>query len=122
MTCRAYLEGIQQLMPKHFGTSLLLQHGRSWTFDPAFRPPMHYSTRKACFSNCLQLILRHPRKYTYVEGLAATDFLPVAHAWCIDAQGRVVDPTWHGLERSGPSDYFGIPFRARFLNEMALEI
>jgi hypothetical protein len=45
---------------------------------------------------------------TYVEGVAV-GIIPVDHAWCVKADGTVVDPTWAG-GRQKCDDYFGVPF------------
>lgn len=48
-----------------------------------------------CRTNSLMLAFLVPA-LTYVEGLAMPQagHLPVAHAWCMDSAGRVVEPTW----------------------------
>lgn len=68
-----------------------------------------------CFRNsylCLQ-----PGQ-TYCEGYAApkgTGF-PLEHAWILDVDGRVIDPTWE----TG-TDYFGVPFNEMFLTTVMLK-
>ena len=49
---------------------------------------------KACYRNAFLLAL--DQDWDYVEGYATTTELgiPLMHAWCLDAEGRVVDPTW----------------------------
>jgi hypothetical protein len=60
---------------------------------------------KACYHNAVVLALAHPRKYTYVEGLAMpAGLFPVEHAWCVDRAGRVAETTWEK-----PAEYFGVP-------------
>lgn len=46
-----------------------------------------------CFANALRLANSH-RHLTYVEGYASSEFMPVQHAWCVDVDGTVIDPTW----------------------------
>ena len=63
---------------------------------------------KQCFVNAARLVGRYPR-LTYVEGFAyrETVGLPIHHAWAVDEDRQVVDPTW-----DDPVDcsYWGVPF------------
>lgn len=87
----------------------LLEHGRA--FEAQVLPSRYARmTPKACFQNALQLAERHP-DLIYVEGYADR-VMPIHHAWCAAADGRVIDPTW---ERPEEGAYFGIPFRTAFV-------
>lgn len=56
-----------------------------------------------CFRNAGRLALKG---YTYMEGYALPEGgIPLLHAWCVDAAGAVVDPTWAAPERAA---YFGV--------------
>lgn len=57
-----------------------------------------------CYRNAFKMASRSRGKLRYVEG-EATSFFPTEHAWCIDADNRVIDPTW---EDHATVDYFGI--------------
>jgi hypothetical protein len=88
---------------------LLAQHGR--LFTPQRLPGKHrYRTARACFGNCLHLAMKGTG-LRYAEGLAvpadagAAGF-PIHHAWCVDEDGRVLDPTW----RTPGLVYFGVLF------------
>jgi hypothetical protein len=72
---------------------------------------------KQCYTNAGRLALDDDN-YTYCEGFASTKQfgIPFAHAWCIDKQGKVVDPTW----KDGAS-YFGIKFSTDFLKQTILK-
>jgi len=64
-----------------------------------------------CFANAFRLMLSGLQ---YVEGFAA-GIIPVLHAWLVDGEGRVIDPTW----RTGEV-YFGVVFPAEFVIETVL--
>lgn len=64
---------------------------------------------KRCFANALELALAHP-ELSYCEGYAMRGDLPLAiyHAWCVDHEGRLVEPTWETPDPS--ASYIGITF------------
>jgi hypothetical protein len=68
---------------------------------------------KECFMNAYHLVQRDP-SLTYVEGYAKTKNLPIAvlHAWAVDKDGNVHDPTWED-----GSSYFGVSFSRDFVEE-----
>jgi hypothetical protein len=89
---------------RHFARVLFEQFGRAWR--PARLPPcVKRGAAHRCFYNALLLASQQP-DLSYVEGHA--DF--VEHAWCVNAKGHVLDPTWP--EALGPhaKDYFGVAF------------
>lgn len=97
--------------PNHF----VLSHGhvgglRTLTPDGAS------GTLKECYSNAGQLAIDNDG-LTYVEGIATTAIIPLSHAWCVDPEGRVIDPTWFDHEET---DYFGVEFATRYLIEETL--
>jgi hypothetical protein len=66
---------------------------------------------KLCFANARSLVKRRKR-LTYCEGFMLTPrvrFFPFHHAWAIDEERRVIDPTIEGPEDCG---YIGIPVSA----------
>lgn len=83
---------------------LLLERGRF--FLPAERPDsVSRLKQKACFENAF-LLASQSSELVYVEGLAVWSGLYLHHAWCVDARGVVVDPTWP----EAGSAYLGLPF------------
>lgn len=112
---RSYLEQVDDFMKKaghqlNF-QAFLLRHGREW--EPARLPKnIHRGQMGECYRNA-SLLAISKRDLTYIEGVAL-NIIPVGHAWCIDRLGRVVDNTWPEPQRC---QYFGIPFKTKFLME-----
>jgi hypothetical protein len=72
-------------------------------------------TAKQCFMNATLRALEDP-SLTYVEGIAAW-LIPFDHAWLVDRDGFVVDPTLKPRDRAGEVSYFGVPFTREYLLE-----
>lgn len=77
---------------------------------------------RQCFANAARLALDHD-DLTYVEGYGMVEDIPMvmAHAWCVDRMGKVVDPTW--LEDDGyarAAGYVGLRVRDVDLRAMLL--
>ncbi|MFJ4691725.1 hypothetical protein [Streptomyces sp. NPDC088766] len=84
---------------------LVAAHGR-W-FTPAALPAqVRPLPERQCFANAAATEREHPH-LAYTEGfaVAADSPVPTAHAWCTDADGHVIDPTW---PEPGCSTYLGI--------------
>lgn len=60
---------------------------------------------KQCFENAFRLA-RQRRDLTYVEGYAQS-LIACEHAWCVDADGHVIDPTWRDPKGK---HYLGVAF------------
>jgi len=95
------------------GHEFVLRYGRLW--QPAALPAnIRRGMPKECYSNAAQLAFSRP-DLIYIEGFArckAGPSTPFEHAWCADADGKVVDPTW-----TSGTEYFGVPFRTAFVRE-----
>lgn len=62
---------------------------------------------KACFYNCMR-IANMRKELRYCEGYASHT-IPVEHAWLVNADGKVIDPTWCLIdEREEARSYFGM--------------
>jgi len=65
-------------------------------------------TPKQCFCNAYRHVIAG--KLEYCEGFATSGIMPVLHAWLIDLDGNVIDPTWEdGVE------YYGVQFDTEFV-------
>jgi len=95
--------------------SFVAKHGR--LFGPPCPLPKgaRRGSPKRCFWNAYLLSTTHP-ELLYVEGFARVDVgqqdFITHHAWTVDSEGKVYDPTWTGTE------YFGIPFRPAYVRKM----
>lgn len=85
---------------------------------PASMPP---GQPQRCFGNAALEAHCNPNEYAYVEGYAYQyGLIPIAHAWLIDRQGRVIDPTWN---TSRPVEYFGVIFKHSYIkNKLGLSM
>ena len=79
-----------------------------------------------CYANCIQLAYirseqPEPGRLFYAEGYAvmADTGLVLDHAWCVDAAGRIYDPTWVTNVKVGDA-YFGVPFMPSYTRERYL--
>jgi len=89
----------------------LLQNGRAFNGVEPLPQGMRRGKDHECYKNAFLLMGMHP-SLTYVEGVAVSTerSVPTHHAWCVDEQGRVIDPTWP----NGRS-YFGVPFTREYV-------
>jgi hypothetical protein len=71
--------------------------------------------------NATRLVIQCPW-LTYVEGKVTCYGVPIDHAWCIDREGIVIDPTARkaedGFARIG--EYFGVPFLREYVRRATL--
>jgi hypothetical protein len=92
----------------------LLHHGRFYNPQP-LPPDVPKMTPKMCFENAFLLAFLRPQ-FRYVEGLAM-GIIPVHHAWLIDDNDNVIDPTWSATEYGMGGAYFGMTFPVQFVKK-----
>ena len=70
---------------------------------------------RICYANCQRLVLKN-RSLTYVEGYAMAQgvSIPLHHAWLLDANGYVIDPTWEPFGCC----YLGIPLATSWVKSI----
>lgn len=64
--------------------------------------------QKRCYENAARMAMNDSR-YTYVEGIVTVFGIPIDHAWVLDADGEIVDPTIRPKADEDPAIYFGVP-------------
>lgn len=89
---------------------LLLDNGKYYEADKnTFSGPR--GEPKMCYMNAGRAVIDNPDN-TYVEGYVEVEGVPIAHAWYLDKDGNLVDPTIRG---TNAKNYFGIPFTSNYL-------
>lgn len=101
---------------------LILRHGRGREPNICPFPYGRYQAMNPmdrCFDNAIQTANRYG--LTYVEGLVicladtidppTPKMVPMAHGWCIDGHGYLVDPTLHKNQDHPSLMYLGVPIR-----------
>ncbi|MTJ14708.1 hypothetical protein FJR11_19425 [Anabaena sp. UHCC 0187] len=95
--------------------SLVLAYGQP--FIKQIKSPFK-GQPKFCFKNCYEALYDFP-KLSYCEGFAISNLgIPIIHAWLVNDNLEVIDPTWIG-ERFQNSSYFGTVFTEDFVLEIA---
>lgn len=70
---------------------------------------------KSCYWNCYLLASKHS-DLTYCEGYALSEDLEfaISHAWLINSDKEVIDPTWE----KEASAYYGVAFRYEWIKAL----
>lgn len=86
----------------------VLKYGREFT--NITHGQVRMGKKQRCYQNAFDLANCN-KKYMYCEGYAISSVgIPLMHAWCIDKDNGVYDPTWDdGVE------YYGVPFRTAYV-------
>lgn len=73
---------------------VVAQHGELYT--PSGTHPRLFGRPGFCYFNARQVVKAHAGEFTYVEGYALTETMPIPtmHAWIVDRRGRAWDVTW----------------------------
>lgn len=100
---------------KHTGIDdLILANGRDFTKISKDLPEgVERGKMGDCYANAFTAAMENP-DLIYVEGYAEGGaFMPLAHAWVVDKQGTVYDPTW-----TKGTAYFGVPLQTSFVGRV----
>ncbi|KXO73011.1 hypothetical protein AYJ56_17665 [Brucella anthropi] len=96
-----------------------MSHGKFWRVSTQSENA-RFSIPQACFAIAqAEVILprNHSQKqFCYVEGYACDLELPIPlhHAWLVNSEGEVFDPTWSDAEQCV---YFGMKFKTSYVQE-----
>jgi hypothetical protein len=113
---RAGFEAMQTMFGSHRYFTFMLEHGRKYEVGPhSFS--LARGPEKQCYANAGMLALNMPH-LTYVEGQILVCGVPIDHAWCIDEEGVVVDPTLGDADHT--DEFYGVPFRTDYLLKAVL--
>lgn len=69
-----------------------------------------------CFGNAFELAIKN-KNYTYVEGVAYSDVIPLDHAWILDEKNKVIETTWQQFAFC----YIGVPFPTNYIIKTVLK-
>jgi hypothetical protein len=93
----------------------ILKHGQSWG-PRVFPDHIQQGPEHQCFKTSALLAIKHDN-LRYVEGFA-TSVIPMPHAWLVDSDGNVIDPTW---DKTYGDDYFGVEIPTQTLLKVILK-
>jgi len=97
----------------------LLEHGRFYTPRPLPKG-LKAGRQRGCYL-VSQLHAGNTADLTYVEGYGQCSGFCHPHAWCVDAEGEVIDRTWTGRTgRPVGQAYFGVPLDRAYVKELLL--
>lgn len=76
-----------------------------------------------CYDAALTLAMEFEH-LTYCEGFVVLDLgqmVSMAHGWCVDPEGNIVDPTFFRHQMTNRLLYWGIPFKTNYVKEQAAD-
>ena len=112
---RSHFEAREKAFGANPVTSFMLQYGRDYTISAhTYIGPREEPG--ACFMNATHRAVFDSR-LTYVEGYITCHGVPIQHAWCVDAEGFVIDPTIKDNDDGRIANYFGVPFLTEYVKK-----
>jgi hypothetical protein len=112
---RKHLEMRRQAFGPNLPNDFMLQYGREYRMSArTFLGPRDQP--KACFMNATHRAMFDER-LTYVEGYVVVHGVPIDHAWLVDADGFVIDPTITDNDDGRVNEYFGVPFITEYVKK-----
>jgi hypothetical protein len=113
---RAFVSQMAELENVFGACAAISRYGQAFSPRTSPTPWLRMGEARDCFNNATRYAAVRD-DVVYAEGYALEPGLPVPvhHAWLIDADGHVIDPTW---KETADHVYFGIPFKQKFLREL----
>lgn len=103
----------------HKPSGFIVEYG-----EPHYLTPRSFAGRRGRQGECYRnaALLAMGSGLIYVEGYVAVYGVPIEHAWCIDDDGAVVDPTMRPavdgtFDRI--TDFYGVPFETQYVSQAA---
>ncbi|BAZ47091.1 hypothetical protein NIES4102_41370 (plasmid) [Chondrocystis sp. NIES-4102] len=89
---------------------LVLDLGVEMSFSP-LPEDIKLGFQKGCYYNSFRVLVDNP-DLIYCEGYALQSdlSLPLIHAWLVNEDGQIIDPTWNNCN----TVYLGIPFNTEW--------
>lgn len=119
---RSQFEAMHRAWPDNKMVKFKLEFGRDYAIGPGTFAGRR-GQPKQCYANATHLALDN-EALVYVEGNISMMGIPIEHAWCVDADGVVIDPTLAPALKDGSfdqiGDYFGVPFRTDYVRKASL--
>ena len=91
----------------------VLKNGKQWQSGHPLPDDVKPMKAKECFKNAAEMAIDSSR-FIYCEGYGLS-IIPVMHAWCLDKDGNVIDPTWANFAFEKGREYFGIAINTKYL-------
>ena len=102
-------------------SDFILKNGKAYTADMDWIVRTDFTFAKGktkeCFTNTFNFVESiGEENFKYVEGYAYSIAIPMLHAWAVDENGWVFDPTW----KDGKA-YFGVEFPLDYVRKIILQ-
>lgn len=96
--------------------AIVAAHGQAYHFDKETFKGSD-KTMHMCYQEAGRAAMNN-HNLTYVEGYVSVHGVPIEHAWTVDVQGKVHDPTLK--DGKGILGYFGVPLRTDYVTKTAM--
>jgi hypothetical protein len=111
------MEMRRQAFGPNLPNDFMLQYGKEYRMsERTFLGPR--AEPKNCYGNATHAAIDDER-LTYVEGYACVYGVPIEHAWLVDADGFVIDPTLTN-DTGRVLEYFGVPFITEYVRKAVI--